>query len=345
MRVGLNPHKDKIQEVSPYLHQVVVPVFIPHQEDYFKDSFAILQLCLNSLFATVHNKTYISIVNNGSCVKVKEYLDTLYKQLKIHEVIHTDNIGKLNAIIKGVVGNTIELVTITDADVLFLPNWQCETAKVFKAMPKAGVVGIVPQFNMFKYNCGNVIFDNLFYKKLKFIPVKSVTGIINFYKSIGWDNSYNKDFLKYSLGLEYKEVKVYVGSGHFVATYKKQMFNETQSYFNFKLGGNSENYLDTLPLKYDYWRVTTYDNYAYHMGNKLEGWMSKIEYGDDNKKEVVSGFAQSELASSFLIFLKNKIFLKVLFNDSISKLFYRLKKLPKEIARNYNKIVPILKSK
>jgi hypothetical protein len=40
------------------------------------------------------------------------------------------------------------------------------------------------------------------------------------------------------------------------------------------MGGDSEGYLDKLPLKKDYWRFTTQDNYAYHMGNVYEDlWM------------------------------------------------------------------------
>jgi len=44
MRIGFNPHKDKIQEVSEYVHQVIIPVYIPNQEGYFKDS--LIFLCL-----------------------------------------------------------------------------------------------------------------------------------------------------------------------------------------------------------------------------------------------------------------------------------------------------------
>lgn len=68
-------------------------------------------------------------------------------------------------------------------------------------------------------------------------------------------------------------MNVLIGSGHFVATYKKDIFEEIPSYFNYKMGGESEGYLDKIPLKKDYWRLTTADNYAYHMGNVLEDWM------------------------------------------------------------------------
>ena len=52
MRLGFNPHKDKKQIKSDYFHQVVIPVYIPNEEGYFKDSFVILQYCLQSLFKT-----------------------------------------------------------------------------------------------------------------------------------------------------------------------------------------------------------------------------------------------------------------------------------------------------
>ncbi|MFV8440712.1 glycosyltransferase family A protein [Flavobacterium sp. LB2P44] len=345
MRIGNNPHKDQAIPQSNYLHQVVIPVYIPHEEGYFKDSLKILQLCLQSLLKTVHDKTYITVVNNGSCKMVMDYLDQLYHEGLIKEMIHTENIGKPNAVLKGLAGNNIELVTIADADVLFLDNWQFATTKIFAAMPKAGVVGIVPQFNMFKNKSGTIIFDNLFNKKLKFIPILSPHGLIRFYDSIGWDKNYNKNYLKYCLGLEHNEVRVYVGSGHFVATYKKQMFQEMKSYLHYKLGGDSENYLDTLPLQYDYWRVTTYDNYAYHMGNVIEDWMFEIAHVENKRLIIDSGFKQHKRANTLVVLLKNKLFTKILGYELFSRIFYRWKKLPKRMIKNYSTIAPIVNEK
>lgn len=339
MRIGYNPHKDQVLEKSEFTHQVVMPVYIPNQDGYFKDSLTILKLTLESLFKTTHNKTFFSIVNNGSCNAVVDYLEHLYKKGSIQELIHTTNIGKLNAILKGLVGNAIELVTITDADVLFTNGWQLETAKVFKIFPKVGVVGIVPQFNMFKSYCGNVIFDNLFNKNFKFLPIKSPQALALFYKSIGWDETYNKDFLKYSLGIQNKETNILLGSGHFVATYKKQQFDTVKSYLAYKLGGNTEGYLDSAALEFDYWRVTTQENYAFHMGNVLEDWMLKTTSNNTNKDAVISGFSKRKKMNSMSYFIKNKLFYKLVLSKWLSVFFYRSKGLPKEIAKNFNKIV------
>ncbi len=335
MRVGFNPHKDQPQEASKYIHQIVIPVFIPNQEGYFKDSFKIFKLSLESLFATVHSKTFITIVNNGSDKALADYLDTLLVENKIHELIHTANIGKLNAILKGLSGHNIELITIADSDVLFLSHWQLETNKVFSAFPKAGVVGIVPQYRTFASHCCNVIFDYLGNKRLKFISVKNPDALKKFYTSIGWGDA-NPDYLKISLGLEKHDgFKVYMGSGHFVATYKRNMFDEIVSYIGYKMGGDSETYLDAQALKKDYWRLTTHDNFAFHMGNKYENWMSEITFTSDDETKFESGFPISENIGKIHYYIKNQLFRKIFKNKKFRRLFYRYKKMPRNMIAKY----------
>ena len=338
MRIGLNPHKDKLQKESDYLHQIIIPVYIPNQEGYFKESFKIFKLCVTSLLNTIHDKTFVTIVNNGSAKEIKEYLDELHDEKKIHEVIHTQNIGKLNAILKGLSGNTIELVTISDADVLFLSNWQSETIKVFKTIPNAGVVGIVPQFKMYETNCGTLLFDNFFNKNLKFIPIKNKNALVRFYDSIGWDRNYNHDYLKFGLGLQVNDLKVFVGSGHFVATYKKDMFQEIKTFIGYKLGGDSETYLDVAPLKNGYWRVTTYDNYASHLGNAWENWMDEISFDQQQNDYVDYNFKVNKKSNSIAYFIKNRLFIKFISIKWMVKLFFKWKGLPKQMIQNYNDI-------
>ncbi len=335
MRVGFNPHKDQPQEKSEFIHQVIIPVFIPNHDGYFKDSFTILKLCLESLFATIHDKTFITIVNNGSDAVIIEYLDTLFQQQKIHELIHTQNIGKLNAILKGLAGNNIELVTIADSDVLFQSHWQSETNKVFSKFPKAGVVGIVPQFRSFTTKCHNVILENLLNKNMRFIPIKNPEALELFYTSVGWEKDGNSDYLKLALGLIQDDFTVYIGSGHFVATYKKDMFDEIVTYIGYKMGGDSERYLDSIHLNKDYWRLTTYDNYAYHMGNVYESWMEDMVFETDAGYVFQSGFPVFKNIGMIPYFIKNHLFRKLFRNPKIRGLFCRYKKLPQTMMANF----------
>jgi hypothetical protein len=336
MRLGSNPNKQVEQEQSQFLHQVIVPVYIPNEEGYFVDALKILTICLESLFNTIHNRTFITVVNNGSCENVVRYLDTLFSEKKIHELTHTDSIGKINAVFKGLSGNNIPLVTITDADVLFLSGWQIETMKIFSTIPKAGVVGIVPQFKMYTTLSGNTIFDNLFNNRLQFLPITHPEGIIHFYDSIGWGRDYNPDYLKLGLGLEYDDVKCLVGAGHFVATYKKDIFDEIDTFIGGKkVAGIGEAYIDRKGLKKDYWRLTTQGNYAYHMGNVYEDWMVAPSKDTKLPNYPQIHFPKRNKINPMLYFVKNRIIKKLITFRWLLKLFFRWKKLPKEMIEKY----------
>ena len=335
MRIGSNPNKSISQTESFYIHQIIIPVYIPNEEDYFKDALKILKICLNSLFHTIHERTYITVVNNGSCESVIQYLDTLFSEKKLNELMHTDNVGKINAVFKGLSGNNIELVTITDADVLFLGDWQSETIKIFTEIPKAGVVGIVPQIRLYKYNGGNVIFDNFFDKKLKFLPIKNKEALTHFHESIAW-GEFNKDYLELGLGLEYKNVKCFIGAGHFVSTYKKDVFEELKTFIGGKkAAGIGEEYLDNKALEKDYWRLTTHDNYAYHMGNVYEEWMDLSSQNTTKEVYTNFNFDKRKKINRVTYFFKNKLVKQLISRKWSARLFLKWTKLPNQMIANY----------
>jgi hypothetical protein len=338
MRVGSNPHKDKETSHANYLHQIVIPVYIPEFEGYFKDSFRILQLCINSLLETIHNKTFLTVINNGSCLEIRNYLDDLYSNNKIHEVIHTENIGKVNAILKGISGNNIPFVTITDSDVLFCSNWQEETMKVFHSFKKTGVVGITPQFKTYETNCGNILFENYFSKHLKFTEVEQPIELAKFYESVGWGDNFNSDYLKFTLSIQNSKCKAIVGSGHFVATYRKAIFTEMPTFIGYKMGGTSEAFLDKMPLDYGLWRLTTSKNFAFHMGNVFEDWMTEVKSENSTSFNFELYVANENLKaiSSVEFFIKNRLFNRLCFSKRFfKKIFYSRFQLPKEMRNKY----------
>jgi hypothetical protein len=338
MRVGFNPNKDKILSKSDFTHQVIVPVYIPHQNDYFKDCFQILRYCLESLITTSHAKTYITVVNNGSCDEVILYLNQLQKEGKIHEVIHTTAIGKLNAILKGVTGHQFSLITISDADVLFLNNWQKATYEVFEAFPKAGVVSTTPSSKMLKQYTSNVIISNLFSKKLKFTRVLNPKAMLMFAESIGNKDFYKSGHLKKYLTISNNNnFKAVIGAGHFLATYKGSVFDSLKErYTPFALGGTSEDlFLDKPVNDFGYWRLSTIDNYTYHMGNLKENWMQKIfESITDNSKLEVIKLRFEKKHSFFGVYYKNILF-KLILIKPFWKLFLQYKGLSKEEIKMY----------
>jgi hypothetical protein len=76
------------------------------------------------------------------------------------------------------------------------------------------------------------------------------------------------------------------------------------------------------------------------MGNVFEDWMSEIKQEVKTINKIDFGFAQQKVANPFKVYLKNRLFIKFLGSGFLSRIFYRWKKLPKSMIRNYNNIVP-----
>ncbi len=279
MRVGFNPYKDRVLEKSEYWHQVIVPVYIPHQNGYFKDALRILELCLNSIFSTSHSNTFVSVVDNGSCYEVAKILRELKLGGKIHEIIETTSIGKLNAVFKALSGHNFELVTISDSDVLFIEGWQDATYEVFANFSEAGAVSPVPSSKMYGYFTENILMKYFFSNKLRFSNVQDPIAMKSFAVSIGNRDFYNDVHLNKYLTLENNNFKAVVGAGHFVCTYRGEVFTDrSENFSNYKLGGNSEEmFLDKVVIDKNLWRLSTLNNYAFHLGNVLENWMLNSE--------------------------------------------------------------------
>jgi hypothetical protein len=339
MREGYNPNKDKNILKTDYFHQVIVPVYIPNQEGYFKDSFKILDYCLKSLFKTSHQHTYFTIVNNGSCTDVITYLDALLQQKKIHELIHTTNIGKLNAVLKGILGQRFQLVTITDADVLFLNDWQKGTYEVFEAFPKTGAVCPTPSSKSFNDKTFNILFEKLFSRNLYFTDVLDQDALKAFAHSIGNENFYNKVHLEKYLVVANGKVKAVIGAGHFVTTYRFDIFKKIKfTYSEYALGGNSENcLLDKPVIENGLWRLSTQANYAYHMGNVEESWMPKTlnELNSPLTIGFKEFFLKKTMQTKFSHWLKNIFFQKVFYQKMVRIYFLRYKGLTNAESKIY----------
>ncbi len=288
MRIGNNPNNEEIIDADIAFHRVIIPVYIPSEEDYFKDAFQIFNYCLTSLIKTSSTPLKVSVISNGSCTTVNEKLLEFQKKGVIDElVIETEGIGKINSVLKALRTAEERLITITDADVLFDDGWEDAVTTVFKNFPKAGVVCPVPVFRKHFHLTSNIWLRYLFSKKLRFRPVINPEAMTQFARSIGWsrlDNKY-KDVIA---TLRSKNgTSAVVGSAHFVATYKREVFSEIPAgNSKYKIRGNSEYlYTDVPVIKKGGFRLTTPNNYAFHMGNVLEDWMTeKFEKLKENKK-------------------------------------------------------------
>lgn len=280
MRIGSNPEKNsKNIELTNY-HRIIVPVYIPNFEGYFKETFEVFKLCIESLLLTIHDKTRITIYNNNCHQEVKKYIDEKYQKSEfIDQVFHSkENLGKINAILAASKGNLEPIITITDADVLFKNNWQNEVEKILVNFPEAGMVSPVPSSKTITTFTANNWGYALFKGKIYFDDVLDPDGLMKFDNSLGNSTRFYKPIhLKNYLVLKNKKNKqeAVMGCGHFVATLKREVLDKGTSepaFIKIQKGVESK-FIDYPNEKLGFLRLATKGNYAFHMGNTTEDWM------------------------------------------------------------------------
>lgn len=280
MRVGQNPNKNSNQKNKPLsYHRVVVPVYIPNLTDaYFKNSFQVLKVCLESILVSIHESTRLSIISNGCCEEVKAYLEEQYSSHELFDQLFQSkvNLGKINAVLTVLKSCQEELITVTDADVMFKIGWQQAVEAIFKDFPEAGMVSPVPHskgFSNFGYS--NAYFG-LFMGKIYFDTLKDPAGLKKFEESLQRNTLKPIHYQKY-LVIDNGNGKAVMGCGHFVATYRKECFLKTPNQPSKDLlSTHSDNeYLDLPNEKAGFLRLATLENHAFHLGNHFESWMQE----------------------------------------------------------------------
>lgn len=327
MRVGWNPQKLEKHVVLETFHRVILVVFIPNEEGFYKDSFNVFKLSLDSIISSINSSCAITVVNNGSYFKVTELLNAYIVEKKIDTVIHhSNNIGKIDALIGAARGVREQLITYTDSDILFEFGWQENVEKIFNEFPNVGSVSPIPVRKGIFYATSSVLKQILLRKvKFSFEPIPENFDAYNKYlTSINWESE-NSEAQLWPI-ITYKSNKAIIGSGHQVLTIDREILNgyTSNNPSLILVGGDSEyKYVDE-PIDYSgKMRLSTYNNYAFHMGNTTEKWMYDI-LESNNKNSIFNVKSNLKLSQrrSYQYKIKayrlRKNLIKVLF-----KLLYR----------------------
>ncbi|WP_136669282.1 glycosyltransferase family 2 protein [Flavobacterium sp. H122] len=289
MREGINPQKLEKKLELDKIHRIVVVVYIPELTGFYKNSFEVFKLCIDSLISTIDKHAAVTVVNNGSCAEVYAFLNDYLHLGKIDSVIHhRTNIGKIDAQIGAARGVREKLITLTDSDILFKAGWQMNVEKVFHSFNGVGSVSPIPVKDGLFYGTTSVL-KAVLLRKVRF-KRESIPGNFDDYNkylnSINWDLETDKD-KKWTI-IYSGNTKAVIGSGHQVLTVDRDiLFKTVPTKPSLTLvGGDSEfSYVDAPIDKAGKMRLSTYNNYAFHMGNNLEPWM--IDVQKDNEKSRV----------------------------------------------------------
>jgi len=324
MRIGSNPEKDKEIPRQGY-HRIIIPVYVPNLEGYFEKGMEYTKMCIESVIRTKHAESLLTVVNNGSCDAVTQYLHELYTSGDIDQLVqHTKNVGKIDAVIPIARSSSEELITISDGDVLFQDGWIQAVEDVFVHFPKAGMVAPVPNPTLYRVHSEHTLFDGFFKGMLKFRSVCNKEDLLRFAESIGSDTMYlKKSRLDYQLTMERKGLTTVVGCGHFVSTLRKEVFEFAPSNLSrlAYAGKADKDYIDIPNDKAGFWRLATVDNHAYHMGNTPQKWMKDAFQNIQGHRSETQEIPQPKIGSLDIGFKKalNRIWLSKYFRPFFFK--------------------------
>lgn len=311
MRKGQNPIlNSKIVKKNSY-HRIVVPVYIPDLLGYYLESLDVLKLSLNSLISTIHNQTSITVIDNNSCKEVKDYLQKLVYSGDIDQLVtYNVNQGKVDPIVSYLKGCHEDLITITDADVLFTPNWQNSVENLFATFPEAGMVSPLAAPSLYSFYTAFTWFYGIFkYQILKDFNT-DLAALVKFHNSIDRQRSLN-EIEKKPFFIRSGKVRAVLGNGHFCVTISKEIIPFIpleSSGSDFKAA--EEKFIDKPVVLAGFMRMATEKGYVFHMGNTVESWMYPLLVSKGEFKEV-----------SVIIPPRKKWFNSYWINSFIRKLF------------------------
>jgi len=281
MRVGMNPQKQSKKIQLKYQHRLIIVVFIPSLDGYYENILEVFKLCVESAIATTNKNCAITVVNNASCDEVNTYLQLKLKEDAIDTVIHhKENIGKIDALIGAARGSREPIITISDVDILFQQGWQKHVEEVFSNIKGVASMSPIPCRNFKNYETSSTL-AKILTGKVKFsyraIP-ENHEAHNKYLESFHWDLESDAN-LKWPV-IESNGVKAIVGSGHQILSMRRELFFSTVPKLpSLTLVGNHSEYLYCdQPINYSGgMRLSTYHNYAFHMGNTVEDWMRAIQ--------------------------------------------------------------------
>lgn len=276
----MNPQKQSKKIDLKFTHRLIIVVFIPSLQGYYKDVLEVFKLSLESAIDTTNDSCAITVVNNASCDEVGHYLQEKLSENTIDTLIHhKENIGKIDALIGAARGTREPIVTISDVDILFDQNWQQDVEHIFVNLKNVASVSPIPCRNFYNYETTST-YLNILKKSVSFKPQpipENHDAQNRYLASFNWEQEKDKNVLWPVI--EGNGVKANMGSGHQILSMRRELFFKTVPLEpSLTLVGNhSEEIYCDRPINYSGgMRLATYYNRAYHMGNKVEPWMKKI---------------------------------------------------------------------
>ena len=276
MRVGKNPASIAEPLAAHRRHRIIVPIYIPHENDYFADAFEILQICLRSLRATINDQVAVTLIANGCCDTVLNFLEKEFAQGWLNQLcVNQTNSGKVDAIISVARGSFEPFLTFADADVLFSPGWLESVETIYAHFPECGFVSPMPNPALGWYQNSATLWAAKLRGELRRAKVVADAGLDAFAHSIGNPDYFPAEVRQSQLIVKRKNRQAVIGAGHFVCTLRREVLaaTPTQAVLRGYYSLAEQLWLDQPPDVLGFWRLATTEALVAHLGNVAEPWM------------------------------------------------------------------------
>ena len=247
----MNPQKQEKRIELKSNHRIVVVAYIPDLEGYCANVIEVFKPCVASANATKNSLCELTIVNNGSCNAVTDFINSLYQLNEVNCVIHhSENSGKMDAMIGAARTLREEFITLSDIDILYTKGWQEQVEDLFYSIPNVGSVSPISVKASHSYATFSSM-QKILLRKVKFkydIIKENFESHNRFLDSINWHNELDVS-LKWPI-ISYRNKKAILGSSHQILTIRRELlFSHVPTVPSLSLVGNYSkyNYID-LPI-------------------------------------------------------------------------------------------------
>jgi len=145
MRKGQNPAKFVKDVPRPERITVALLNYIPFLSGFYAETLDVLKVSLESMRKDAGLPFDLMVFDNGSCAEVRDFLVKEKEEGRIQYLILAEkNMGKGGAWNVMLAGAPGEIISYTDSDVLFSPNWLKRSVEILETFPKVGMVTARP---------------------------------------------------------------------------------------------------------------------------------------------------------------------------------------------------------